>query len=267
MFKKIYVEITNICNLNCSFCVKNNRKKEYISIENFKILLEKLKGHTKYLYFHIMGEPTIHPHINELIDIASEHFNINITTNGTMLERISDNKNIRQVNISIHSINDNLENHLNYIFKHTEKMLKNNTIVNYRLWVKGPQYNKIIQIINNYYNVNILEVNKKTIKKNLYVDYPNEFEWPSLKSEAKYSGGCRGTIDHLGILVDGTVVPCCLDSEGVINLGNMYKNELEEIINSDKLIQIKEGFKQNKRIHPLCKNCNFYTNKKITTLK
>jgi len=267
MFKKIYVEITNICNLNCPFCIKNKRKKEYISFDNFKILLDKLKGYTKYLYFHIMGEPTIHPEINELINYASQWFNINITTNGTKLELISDNKNIRQVNISIHSIMNNLEEQLNYIFFHTEKLLKNNTIVNYRLWVKGSQYSEIVKIINDYYDVNILEVNKKTIKKNLYVDYPNEFDWPNIKNEPIYSGGCKGTIDHIGILVDGTVVPCCLDSEGTINLGNIYEMSLDEIINSDKFIQIKESFKQNKRLHPLCKTCNFYENKKITILK
>ena len=140
----------------------------------------------------------------------------------------------------------------------TEKLLKNNTIVNYRLWIKGPKYNEIVKIINNYYKVNILEVNKKTIKKNLFVDYPNEFDWPNIKNEPIYSGGCKGTIDHIGILVDGTVVPCCLDSEGIINLGNIYKKSLEEIINSNKFIQIKESFKQNKRVHPLCKTCNFY---------
>lgn len=258
MFKKIYVEITNICNLNCSFCAKTSRKKEFVSVENFKILLDKLKGHTKYLYFHIMGEPLNHPNINELINIASKNFEVNITTNGTLLEKISDNKNIRQINISLHSNQDNTDDYLNYIFKYSEKLLKNNTIINYRIWVKGKKYEEIVDTINKFYNIDIYKIKNKTIKKNLFIDYPKEFIWPSQNREQEYSGTCKGTIDHLGILVDGTVVPCCLDNEGIINLGNIYENELEEILNSDKFIQIKEGFKQNKRIHPLCKKCNFY---------
>ena len=262
MFKKIYVEITNICNLNCSFCAKTTRKKENITIDKFKILLKKLKGHTNYLYFHIMGEPTLHPNINELIDIASESFNINITTNGTKLDEISKNKNIRQINISLHSINENLKEHLEFIFKHSEILLKNNTIVNYRLWVKGNRYDEVVRILNEYYKVDVHNLKKKTIKKNLYIDYPQEFIWPS-QNTLEYSGSCKGTIDHIGILVDGTVVPCCLDNEGIINLGNIYQQSLDEIIKSDKFQQINQGFKCNKRIHPLCKNCNFYTSKKL----
>jgi MoaA/NifB/PqqE/SkfB family radical SAM enzyme len=103
MFKKIYVEITNSCNLNCSFCIGHTRKKEFITIDKFKLLLDKIKNHTDYLYFHLMGEPLIHPYINDLIDIASNNFNTNITTNGYFIDRIKDNKHIRQINISLHS--------------------------------------------------------------------------------------------------------------------------------------------------------------------
>ena len=66
MFKKIYIEITNNCNLNCSFCIGNKRDKKFIAVEQFKVLLDKLDGFTKYLYFHVMGEPLLHPYINEL---------------------------------------------------------------------------------------------------------------------------------------------------------------------------------------------------------
>ena len=258
MFKKIYIEITNVCNLNCSFCAKNNRKKEFLEKEKFKFLLKELDGYTKYLYFHIMGEPTIHPNINEFIDLASEKFNINITTNGTNLDCISENKNLRQINISLHSINDNLDKHLYYIFKNVEKLLKNNTIINYRLWVKNDNYNKIIEIINDYYNVDVLKLSHRKIKENLYIDFPNEFTWPSLNNEEEFDGPCRGTIDHIGILVDGTVVPCCLDNNGIIKLGNIYDNQLNEIIGTEKFKRINDGFKQNRRIENLCKRCNFY---------
>ena len=102
-FKKIYVEITNSCNLNCEFCIKNKRHKKFISIEEFEKLLSKIKNYTDYLYFHVLGEPLLHPKINELIDIASKDFKINITTNGYLIDRIKDNNNINMLNISLHS--------------------------------------------------------------------------------------------------------------------------------------------------------------------
>ena len=129
-FKKVYVEITNNCNLNCSFCAHNTRKREFITMDKFKIILNKLQGYTKYLYFHLMGEPLIHPSINELIDVASENYNVNITTNGYFINKIKDNKNIHQVNISLHSFNNSksLDDYLNNIFESVDKLLNNNTI-------------------------------------------------------------------------------------------------------------------------------------------
>ena len=105
-FKKIYIEISNGCNLNCDFCIKNKRKNKFITVDEFKIILNKVKDYTVYLYFHILGEPILHPIINELINIASIDFKVNITSNGYLIDRIKDNKNIRQLNISLHSFDD-----------------------------------------------------------------------------------------------------------------------------------------------------------------
>ena len=140
MFKKIYVEITNNCNLNCDFCIGNKRDKKFIDIDTFNTLLDKLDGYTNYLYFHVMGEPLLHPKINELIDIASKRFNINITTNGYLIDRIKDNKNIRQINISLHSndekYNTSLDDYMNKIFDSVDELSKN-TYVEYRMWVNN----------------------------------------------------------------------------------------------------------------------------------
>ena len=106
MYKKIYLEITNNCNLSCNFCAKNKRTKAFLDEEKFHIILDKIKPHTKYLYFHLMGEPLLHPKINEYIDYASKDFFINITTNGYLINKIKNNKNIRQLNISLHSFDE-----------------------------------------------------------------------------------------------------------------------------------------------------------------
>ena len=261
MFKKIYVEITNNCNLSCLFCNEIKRKKEFITIDKFNILLNKVKGYTNYLYFHLMGEPLIHPNINELIDIASKSFNINITTNGYYIDKIKDNKNILQINISLHSYdekyNKSLDEYLNNIFDSTNELVNNNTIINYRLWTNTKYKDLIIDKLNQYYNVNIN--GNTTIRKNIFIEFDSEFMWPDLNNNYyTEEGSCMGLRTHIGILVDGTVVPCCLDTNGVINLGNIYEEELSDILDKKNVKEIKENFKNNKKTQNLCKHCNFY---------
>lgn len=262
-YKKIYVEITNSCNLTCPFCAKSKRPKEFITIDNFKIILEKLKNYTDYLYFHILGEPLIHPKINELIDLASKNYKVNITTNGYLIKNIKDNKNIRQLNISLHSYNErynkSLEDYLNDIFEVTDK-LKEYSFISYRLWVTSIYNKDIIDILNKKYNSNLDYKNIKnnsTISKNIFISTHDEFIWPNDSYDLNNFGPCYALKDHIGILSNGSVVPCCLDSEGVIKLGNIYENNLDEIRFSKRYRSIEEGFKNNIRIEELCKKCNF----------
>ncbi len=248
-FKKVYIEITNNCNLNCSFCIHNKRERKFMDIEDFKIILDKIKLYTEYIYLHVLGEPLMHPKINEFIEEASKYFKVNITTNGYFLKRIVNNKNIRQVNISLQAYDNkvSLEKYMESIINDAKELEKNNTIINYRLWALDKELKKKMQeILSKYYNkVNINE--------------EAEFIWPSLDNDYYNEvGSCRGLIDHIGILVDGTIIPCCLDSEGVINLGNIYKDELDTVLSSNRVTKMIEGFKNNKKIEELCKKCNFY---------
>lgn len=261
MYKKVYLEITNNCNLDCSFCIKNNRDKKFITIEEYKKVLEKLKNYTKYLYFHVSGEPLLHPYINDLINLAKNKFNINITTNGYLIKRIKDNHNIRQINISLHSFsnkyNISLENYMSNIFEVIDN-LKEDTYFSLRFWVNNEYNTKIIEMINNKYHTNLkLETGFK-IANNVFVSVNKEFIWPDLENDY-YSeeGTCYALRDHIGILVNGDVIPCCLDANGIIKLGNIYLENLKDIINSDRYKNMINGFKNNKKCEELCKKCNF----------
>lgn len=262
-FKKIYVEITNSCNLDCDFCIKNKRKREFISIEKFNCLLNKIADYTDYLYFHILGEPLIHPKINELIDIASKKFKINITTNGYLIDRIKNNKNIRQINISLHAYSDkyniSLDKYLDNVFNSVDELIQNGTYVSLRMWVKNKYNKQIINYINRKYKIDINEnIDNITIKDKLYINNFHEFIWPDLDN--KYyneSGMCYGLSDHIGILVDGTVIPCCLDTQGIIHLGNIYTDNLDDILKQQRVKNMIEGFKNHKKCEELCKHCKF----------
>lgn len=267
-YKKVYLEITNRCNLSCDFCIRNKRKIKDLTIEEFKFILAKLKPLTNYLYFHVLGEPLIHEQINEFINYASQSFNINITTNGYLIGKIKDNKNIRQVNISLHSYDDkyklSLEEYLSNIFNSVEELLGNNTYVSFRLWTKNKYSNQIIDYLNKRYNCSISNhIGSYKIKENLFFNKNDEFIWPDLNNDYYCEeGSCYGLISHFGILSDGTVIPCCLDSKGIINLGNVFRDDLNQLLNSDRCNQIKDGFSKNKKMEELCKHCLFLDREK-----
>lgn len=264
MYKKIYIEITNDCNLSCLFCIKNKRKKKYITLDEFKIILDKIENHTKYIYLHILGEPLIHPLINEFINYASNRFKVNITTNGYKINNIINNKNIRQLNISLQSYNEiygiSLKEYMDNIFNAVD-VLKEYTYISYRIWVKNKYTSDIISMINNKYNIN-LDIdsikNNTTISNNIFISVNEEFIWPDLNNNY-YSekGKCYALRDHIGILVDGSIVPCCLDSRGDIILGNIYKDNLDDIIKNDRYNNMLNGFMNNIKVEELCKKCNF----------
>lgn len=261
LFKKIYFEITNICNLSCPFCLQSSRKKKTVSIDEFKYILKEIKPYTKYLYFHVLGEPLLHNNINEFIDYASNDFYINITTNGYLINNIK-TPNIRQINISLHSFSNkydkSLDEYLDDIFKF-ENTYSNSTYVNYRLWVENPFYNEIIDTISKRYNVIIPDkfTNIK-LTNNVFISSSSKFDWPQdYKGDQKYSGACYALKDHIAILSDGSVTACCLDGNGVLSFGNIFKNKFKDIILSNDFIAMKKELTNGIRKNELCKKCNF----------
>jgi len=265
--KKIYIEVTNLCNLNCSFCAHTTRKKEFMTVDNFETILRKIKPYTDYIYLHVMGEPLLHPMINKIILLANKYdIKVNITTNGTLLDRLNEDVDIRQINISLHSYSEQLDsnNYLEKAFNKCEALAGSGVYINYRLWTKGNY--ELKKKLEERYNVVIDDEDiTKTLDKNIFYSKENEFVWPIKRlGEGKcstFSTTCRALKDHIAILVDGTVVPCCLDNDGIIKLGNIYNDSLENIINSPLYQEMLNGFNNNKMINKLCENCTFYSSK------
>lgn len=258
-FKKIYIEIINYCNLNCPFCVKTKKDKRMMSFDEFKDILVKIRPFTEYIYLHVQGEPLLHPNIEEFICLADEMgFMVNLTTNATLLKNHPNiTKHLRQLNISLQAIMslDNKDDYLLDIIKVIEN--NSNAYISLRLW-GGFEKSNIISFFENAFATKInLEVSNKLID-NVFFSFDDEFEWPSLNSNYfSLNGTCLGTISHIAILCDGTVVPCCLDKDGIIALGNIHDNSLSDIINTNKFIKLNEGFRSHKITEELCSKCSY----------
>ncbi|MBQ6838140.1 MAG: radical SAM protein [Clostridia bacterium] len=270
MYNKVYVEITNICNMNCSFCHGHKREPGLMSIEEFSIILEKLKEQTKYIYYHLMGEPLTHPLLPEFVKLAGESgYKSIITTNGTLLKKCGDellNAGIHKINISLHSFeNGDYENHSNYIKNiadFSKKAADKGVIVVLRLWNKGADFdrnNTTLSLLKENISGDWVE-NTRGLKMRdkIFLEWGERFQWPDKDAEIKGSKYfCYGLKDQFGILCDGTVVPCCLDSDGVINLGNIFTDDINSILNSKRATNIVEGFKCGKASEDLCKRCGY----------
>ena len=270
-FKKIYIEITNRCNLNCSFCGKNKRDYRDMSLLEFELVINKIKRYTDYIYLHVKGEPLLYDNLDSLLSICDNtNIKVNITTNGVFLkERLAILMNhfcIRQINISLHSEN-NKKSYFLDVFS-SGKVLSTKMFISYRIWdLEEYKLNKksteIVDKIIEFYNLSPVIVDKlyndKNIKiaSNTFVNKENIFTWPDVDNDILVDGFCYGLKTHIAILSNGDIVPCCLDANGEIKLGNIFEDSLDDVLNGDIYKSLLKSFKDNNAIHPLCKSCNF----------
>jgi radical SAM protein with 4Fe4S-binding SPASM domain len=248
-----------------------------MSVEEFQKIVEKIKPFTNYIYLHVLGEPLLHPHLHEILTIAeSAGLNINITTNGGLLERkkeILSNHSIRQINISLHDAEENvapekwgdyLQTALDYACE-----AATDSYVCLRLWNTTSQtsedFNRLcLTKIASKFNLSIETLNGNTpgngykLSDHIFLQCAPRFEWPDENQTGTQTvKNCYALRDHIAILADGQVVPCCLDADANMKLGNIFTEELSDILSSPKAENIKKGFEQRKVVEPICATCGF----------
>lgn len=281
-FQKVNIEISNICNLQCSFCPEVIRAKKTMPLELFKRIIQQVAPLTEQVCFHLMGDPLVHPQLDELIKTCEEEsVKIFFVTNGVLLREkqceLLLSPAFRQVNFSLHSFHDNYPDrdptdYLARIFKYVERAMieRPDLYLNFRLWNLleprgGLERNReMLKRISEHFSVDInaqIDVrNHKSVhlKNRLYLHFDTEFIWPAMDLPVLGAKGtCYGLSSHFGILVDGTVVPCCLDKEGLIPLGNIQEKNVLDILESPLSVAILEGFRKKKLIEGLCQRCQY----------
>ena len=298
----VYIEITDVCNLSCSFCpcgkansssLSTNRPREFMSTELFEKCIAEASTVAENVYFHVLGEPTLHPGFGQFLKrLEQTPLKLNLTTNGTTIARVGKlilaSPAVRQVNFSTHAYaelpQDEAINHLQDVldFCKMANAVRPDLYINLRLWNVGDtasnSWNETMLAKVNETFSNAVEGAASTesgmqislehfcsrhksfnVTGRIYLHQDSRFEWPKKPSatETTVAGTCRALDTHAAILHDGRVVACCLDYSGQITLGNIADQSLAEILESPAAKNLREGFEKHELRHPLCQSCTF----------
>ena len=275
MRNRVYIEITNRCNLTCDFCHGTKRPLGTMPPEDFRRIAEKLRGETSYLYLHVLGEPLLHPQLKELLAISGElGFRVCLVTNGTLLhkrrEELLAAKSLHKVSVSLHSFEgnggaDDLPAYLQQVWDVCLPLSERGVLCALRLWNEGtaPRLNGAVEAFLSQRIGRDVESlprdarGNRTLRPNLFLERAERFGWPDLNAPESGANFCHGFTRQLAVLWDGTVTPCCLDSEGDIPLGNLLSQPLEEILQGERAAAMAAGFAARKPTEELCRRCGY----------
>ena len=285
-FQKIYIEIINRCNLSCSFCPTSDRPARMMSVDEFAKIAAQVTPFTDYICLHVKGEPLMHPWLSVILAIAHQNgLKVNLTTNAVLLpekhQLLLGETAPRQISLSLHSFDANtmhtrdfrsyLENAIDFARTFT---MTTPGYISFRLWnLDGTA--KADQRLRNQFILEALEqayhlaqpidayvgkVHGNTIAPHTYVNFDQLFEWPDEHaSDYGFNGTCHGLRHQLAILADGQVVPCCLDHNGHLALGNIFIESLDTILCKEKSLRIIEDFRSHHIHENLCRRCGYRT--------
>ncbi|WP_373003204.1 radical SAM/SPASM domain-containing protein [Sulfurimonas sp.] len=281
-FHRVHIEVTNICGLACSFCPPKLQPSKTMSLELFTKVLTQLQGYTKSLAFHVMGDPLILSNLNEYLELAHSHgFEVELTTSGYYFSNLEHSSIfhpcVRQLNISLNSYNKNslkltFDDYIDSVLSTCKYKLtdKPKPFINLRVWnfdeaCSEAEFNTLLlNKLSAYFDIELstaelYKTRPKSIRlaSKVLLNFDDYFEWPSLDSNHSSNGRCYGLKSHIGILADGTVVPCCLDGDGVINLGNLNTTALSEVLGSPRAVAMSKGFSDAIAVEELCLKCSY----------
>lgn len=278
MIERVYVEIGNICNLSCSFCAGTKRAARRMSVAEFSTVISKLSGHTKYVYLHVMGEPLLHPELGEILgEVERAGLRAVITTNGLLLpERaellLSSASVLHKVSVSLHSLEGNgaerqMQDYVLGVSDYAKKASEAGIYTVLRLWNADSSErqgkNSLNGDIERILKAQFPEPWQRRhsgyrLMKGLFLEYAEIFTWPKeSEAEPRREGRCHGLISQLAVLADGTVVPCCLDCDGEIPLGNIFASSLDEILSSPRALEMSRALSSGRFSEELCQKCTY----------
>ena len=281
-FYRIYIELTNVCGLSCSFCPTKELPSKEMDLDFFESVIQQAKHYTKEIACHVVGDPLTQSNLHDYLDLIHKYgMKAMLTTSGYFLKKHSYDTLfhpcVKQINISLNSFNKNdtsltFEQYITPVLALCNAKLERNEdlFINLRVWnldemMSERDFNEtLFSTLSETFNVRlsldrIYEERPKSIRlaSKILVHFDNYFEWPSLKNQNYGDGTCQGLQSHIAILASGKVVPCCLDCDGIIELGDLNESTLEEVVTSKRANSMLNGFKEGKAVEELCQKCSY----------
>ncbi len=276
MPKKAFLEITNACNLSCDFCHGTHRPIKYMTVPEFTAAAENLRKYAEYLYFHVMGEPLLHPSLGDFLEIAdSLGYRVILTTNGTLLPHRADvlltSRALHKVSISCHcyeagTLGISLEDYLSGVFDFCRRAAEHGIFAVMRLWNIGGKDSlngRILELMHTAFPSEWVKTySGYRVADKVFLEWGEKFDWPDIDAEPVTDRhSCYGLRDQIGVLVDGTVVPCCLDADGALPLGNIFETDINDILASPRAYALKRSFEAGLVTEELCRRCGYAATK------
>jgi len=281
-FYRIYIELTNVCGLRCTFCPTKELPTQDMDLDFFETVIEDVKAYTKEVACHVMGDPLTLNNLSKYLDIIHKHgLKALLTTSGYFLKKHTYetlfHPCVKQINVSLNSYNKNdtsitFEQYLSPILSLCQEKLerKRDIFINLRVWnldekMSEDTFNKKLFLkLSTAFNMElnldaIYEKKENTIRLayKILLHFDHYFEWPSLSNRNYGDGTCQGLQSHIGILASGKVIPCCLDGDGVIGLGNLHDESLKDIFLNKRTTNMIKGFNHAKAVEELCQKCSY----------
>ncbi len=295
--KKIYIEISDICGLKCSFCPAPKGNRGVMDLELFKKAVFESKHYTNLIALHILGDPLSVENLANYLAIAKDaNLKVEITTSGANLSDFDLllQSPIKQVNFSLDALNEvkNRDFLLGRIadFCAYKRQNKSEVFVNLRVQKRARNRNLVAfleekfsvcgvknlarflgesseskganLVLDSSANRN-LATNRVKLGDKIIIDFREVFVW-NLKSDSSDStessairGTCLALQNHIGILSNGEIIPCCMDFSGILSLGNIKDLSIKSALTSRRAREMLKGFRENRIVEPFCKACDY----------
>ncbi|GAA7516273.1 radical SAM/SPASM domain-containing protein [Helicobacter pylori] len=276
-FKKIYIELSDICGLQCSFCPNPKNIRGVMPLELFEKVCKEAAPLTPIITLHVLGDPCKLKNLNRYLNAAKRFsLKVDLVTSGAYLHNFETllQDAIYQISISLDAGLDN-HNKLNqhrYIQKILEfchyKCEKNSEVfLNLRIQdgTLDKHQNLIKPFLESFECVSLEGLKSQSrvrLFKKSFLNIQKTFKWPNLNAQNPLNQEskipyCYGLIKQIAILSNGVVVPCCMDTQAHISLGDLNHTPLKDILKSQKAMAIKTHFLKGEALELLCKNCSY----------
>jgi radical SAM protein with 4Fe4S-binding SPASM domain len=286
----VYLETTNFCNLECSFCNRNEVVKhaKHMSIDKWKFVLEKLKDHPiAEAKLMGLGEPFLHPKFSEICKIFKEYFPKAFVIVATNCQyKITDNftnalKYIDLLYLSIDGYKNSYEkfrppSKWDKLIKFLEELKKVNRFnckitCNYVVNKENIEDIKHVNSLCRKYNLDELRLNiaqnwseNKSLNDEKKISGYSEEQVKYIKDNFKSNvkgkapwtwSDCFWVKRGLYMTVDGDLKVCAINTD-TASIGNIFVDDINSVLNSTRMKKIRTGCHSNKP-EQHCKNCSY----------